>query len=98
MIADAGLQNGSIRSDDSDLPAGTVTFQSIDGGQMVKKDTVINLRVSKGPEEAATPVVTNLTQDQAVLQDGVGHALHLRLCLRRRDAPLRLVHEHRRRL
>ena len=69
MIADAGLQNGSIRSDDSDLPAGTVTFQSIDGGQMVKKDTVINLRVSKGPEEAATPVVTNLTQDQAVLQD-----------------------------
>ena len=27
-----------------------------------------------------------------------GHALHLRLCLRRRDAPLRLVHEHRRRL
>ena len=39
------------------------------GGQMVKKDTVINLRVSKGPEEAATPVVTNLTQDQAVLQD-----------------------------
>lgn len=36
---------------------------------MVKKDTVINLRVSKGPEEAATPVVTNLTQDQAVLQD-----------------------------
>ena len=49
MIADAGLQNSSIRSDDSDLPAGTVTFQSIDGGQMVKKDTVINLRVSKGP-------------------------------------------------
>ena len=44
-------------------------IQSIDGGQMVKKDTVINLRVSKGPEEAATPVVTNLTQDQAVLQD-----------------------------
>ena len=69
MIADAGLQNGSIRSDDSDLPAGTVTFQSIDGGQMVKKDTVINLRVSKGPQEAAIPVVTNLTQDQAVLQD-----------------------------
>ena len=68
MIADAGLQNGSIRSDDSDLPAGTVTFQSIDGGQMVKKDTVINLRVSKGPQEAETPVVTNLTQDQAVLQ------------------------------
>ena len=51
------------------LPKGTVTFQSIDGGQMVKKDTVINLRVSSGPQEAATPVVTNLSQDQAVLQD-----------------------------
>ena len=70
MIADAGLQNGSIRSDDSDLPAGTVTFQSIDGGQMVKSDTVINLRVSKGPQEAAIPVVTGIRpQDQAVLQD-----------------------------
>ena len=68
MIAKAGLQNGSIRNDESDLPKGTVTFQSVEGGQMVKKDTVINLRVSKGPEEAATPVVTNLTQDQAVLQ------------------------------
>ena len=68
MIAKAGLQNGSIRNDESDLPKGTVTFQSVEGGQMVKKDTVINLRVSKGPEEAATPVVTNLTQDQAVVQ------------------------------
>ena len=68
MIAKAGLQNGSIRNDESDLPKGTVTFQSVEGGQKVKKDTVINLRVSKGPEEAATPVVTNLTQDQAVLQ------------------------------
>ena len=68
LIAKAGLQNGSIRNDESDLPKGTVTFQSVEGGQMVKKDTVINLRVSKGPEEAATPVVTNLTQDQAVLQ------------------------------
>ena len=37
LIAKAGLQNGSIRNDDSDLPKGTVTFQSIDGGQMVKK-------------------------------------------------------------
>ncbi len=56
LIAKAGLQNGSIRNDDSDLPKGTVTFQSIDGGQMVKKDTVINLRVSSGPQEAATPL------------------------------------------
>ena len=69
MIKEAGLGDGMIKYVDSDLPEGTVTFQSIDGGQMVKKDTVINLRVSKGPEEAATPVVTNLTQDQAVLQD-----------------------------
>lgn len=52
LIAKAGLQNGSIRNDDSDLPKGTVTFQSIDGGQMVKKDTVINLRVSSGRQEA----------------------------------------------
>ena len=66
MITDAGLQQGSLRYDDSDLPKDTVTFQSIAGGEKVKKDTVINLRVSRGPEEAATPVVTSLTQDQVV--------------------------------
>ena len=44
-------------------------FNEDEQREAVKKDTVINLRVSKGPEEAATPVVTNLTQDQAVLQD-----------------------------
>lgn len=69
MINDAGLQKGSLRYDESDLPKGTVIFQSVDGGEMVKKDTVINLRVSKGPEEAAMPVVTDLTKDQVVMQN-----------------------------
>ena len=74
MIADAGLQNGSLRYDDSDLPKDTVIFQSIDGGEMVKKDTVINLRASKGPKEAATPVITQITGDKTVAE---GDALTL---------------------
>lgn len=69
MITAAGLQRGSLRYDESDLPKGTVTFQSVESGQKVKKDTVINLLVSNGPQEAATPIVTSLSPDQTVLQD-----------------------------
>lgn len=68
MIVDAGLQHGVLRYDESDLPKGTVTFQSVESGQMVKKDTVINLLVSKGPQEAAAPVVVSLSPDQTVLE------------------------------
>ena len=69
MITDAGLQNGSLRYSESDLPKDTVIFQSIDGGEKVKKDTVVNLVASSGPQEAATPVITQLTGDRTVLED-----------------------------
>ena len=62
----AGLGRGSIRYDDSDLPAGTVIFQSIDPGQQVKAETVINLRVSKGPVEAEEPIILSLSEDAQV--------------------------------
>ena len=59
----AGLGRGSIRYDDSDLPGGTVIFQSIDPGQQVKRETVINLRVSRGPQVAQEPFILSLSRD-----------------------------------
>ena len=50
-LKDLGLSHGLIKYVQSDLPAGTVTFQSINQGQEVKKGTVINLQVSLGPKE-----------------------------------------------
>ena len=69
IIDEAGLGRGSIRYDDSDLPAGTVIFQSIEAGQRVKAETVINLRVSKGPVEAKEPIILSLSADAQV---GIG--------------------------
>lgn len=66
----AGLARGGIRYVDSDLPEGTVTFQSIDAGEKVKMDTVINLQVSKGPQEAEVPFIYELSKDSAVDQGG----------------------------
>lgn len=66
----AGLGRGSIRYVDSDLPEDTVTFQSIDAGEKVKRDTVINLQVSKGPQKASTPYIYEQTKDSAVDQGG----------------------------
>ena len=65
-IQACGLSQGSLRYDESDLPAGTVTFQSVEAGAMVKPETVVNLRVSKGPTEAQKPVITYLSGDSTV--------------------------------
>ena len=64
LITDAGLIVGSSLAVDSDLQEGTVTFQSIEPEEMVKKGTVINLQISKGPVKAAVPEVTFLSDDQ----------------------------------
>lgn len=69
-IDDAGLSRGGIRYVDSDLPEGTVTFQSIEAGEKVKLETVINLQVSKGPQEAETPYIYEQTADSAVDEGG----------------------------
>jgi len=75
-IEAAGLGKGDVRSVDSDLPEGTVTFQSIDEGEQVKAQTPINLQVSKGPQDAATPVVKSLTGDTTAV---VGDTLTLQI-------------------
>ena len=64
LIADAGLTLGSAVMVDSDLQEGTVTFQSIDPNEKVKKGTTINLQISKGPVEAKAPTVTELSEEQ----------------------------------
>ena len=76
LITDAGLKLGSSLGVDSDLPEGTVTFQSLDPEEKVREGTVINLQISKGPVEAAAPVVTALSDDQVVF---VGDSLTLEI-------------------
>ena len=62
----AGLGRGMVKYIDSDLPEGTVTFQSIDADEEVKAGTVINLQASKGPEQAQEPLIRTLSQDAEV--------------------------------
>jgi len=76
LIDSSNLGRGDVRSIESDLPEGTVTFQSIDEGEKVKSGTTINLQVSKGPEEAAAPVVKYLTGNSTVQ---VGDTLTLQI-------------------
>jgi len=40
---------------DSDAPAGTVTFQSVEQMKEVKEGTTINLQISNGPKEDKLP-------------------------------------------
>ena len=51
MIDEAGLQKGTVLYRTSEEPKDTVIFQSSPEGLSVKPDTVINLRVSLGPDE-----------------------------------------------
>lgn len=60
-----GLTSGSIVYVDSDLPKGTVTFQSIEQGEEVKEKTVVNLQASKGQQETAQ--IPNITMQPASL-------------------------------
>ena len=67
-----GLARGSIKYVGSDLPKGTVTFQSLSQGTDVKKNTVINLQVSEGSLSAAqVPSITmqpsSLTVEQGTV-------------------------------
>lgn len=50
-LAAAGLQLGSISSQESDKPKDQVIKQSIASGSEVAKDSVINFEVSKGPSD-----------------------------------------------
>ncbi len=63
MIDAEGLGQGMVKYVDSDLPEGTVTYQSIDADVAVKAGTVINLQVSKGPAQALEPLIRTLSQD-----------------------------------
>lgn len=64
----AGLGRGSVLAVDSDAPAGTVTFQSIDAGEKVKKSQILNLQVSRGPAEAQMPQITRQSGDLTAQQ------------------------------
>jgi len=58
IIEDLGLKVGNIKYVESDLPAGTVTFQSVDQDKEVKEGTAINLHVAEGADvDAALPVI-----------------------------------------
>ncbi|MBQ1264687.1 MAG: PASTA domain-containing protein, partial [Oscillospiraceae bacterium] len=63
MIDDARLARGSVLSVDSELPPGTVTFQSIDADEMVKKGTVVNLQVARGSLHAEAPELLGQSRD-----------------------------------
>ena len=65
-IEEAGLSTGSATAVESDLPQGTVTFQSVDADQEVRKGTVINLQISRGPTDAATPTIVSQSESTSV--------------------------------
>ena len=66
LIEKAGLSTGSATAVESDLPEGTVTFQSVDAEEEVRKGTVINLQISRGPTDAAAPIILSQSESTAV--------------------------------
>lgn len=66
LIEAKGLSVGSATAVESDLPEGTVTFQSIDPDEEVRRETVINLQISKGPADAETPAIISQSTDTTV--------------------------------
>ncbi len=54
-LEEMGLDRGSVSYQTNELPEGTVFFQSIDQGTEVNPGTVINLLVSRGPDEEVPP-------------------------------------------
>ena len=65
LLTESGLTIGSISETDSNEPVGTVIWQSIDEGTMVTKNTVVYLKVSKGPavEESPSPPPSDTPTD-----------------------------------
>lgn len=55
-LTSEGLERGLVNYVPDDTAKDTVIYQSIEQDKMVPKGTVINLQVSKGPEEEAPPV------------------------------------------
>lgn len=66
LIDEAELNRGSVLTVSSDLPAGTVTFQSVEPDENVKVGTVINLQVSRGKGEISKPTIVQQSGDQTV--------------------------------
>ena len=66
LIEAKGLSVGSATAVESDLPEGTVTFQSIAPDEEVRRETVINLQISKGPADAETPAIISQSTDTTV--------------------------------
>jgi eukaryotic-like serine/threonine-protein kinase len=70
--AHSNLKQGNLRYNDSlqfsDQPEGTVIAQSPAGGGMANKDSQVKLTVSKGPDTAAVPDMSGLTEEDATNQ------------------------------
>jgi len=55
MLKSAGLQIGNVKFEHSDKPDGTVISQSPESGSEVSKNSFVNIVLSNGPENSATP-------------------------------------------
>ncbi len=55
LIKNAGFKKGNVSKESSDKPAGTVISQSPKSGSESPKDSYIDLVVSSGPSQEATP-------------------------------------------
>ena len=55
LVAQAGLDLGSVSEVESEHPVGTIFWQNIEAGEKVPQHTVIYLKVSKGPKETPPP-------------------------------------------
>ena len=70
QIEQSGLSVGSASAVDSELPEGTVTFPTIDAGEQVRKGAVINLQISRGPTDAANPIILSQPGNVTVSRNG----------------------------
>lgn len=51
LVEELNLKMGSITEEDSELPKGTVIWQNHKTGEMLKKNSVINLKISNGKKK-----------------------------------------------
>lgn len=61
-----GLVLEVVEKKNSDQKDGTIIEQKIDAGEMVAKNTVIQVVISSGAEEKVIPDVSGMTEDQAM--------------------------------
>jgi len=63
------LEVGSISEVESDYAVGTVTWQNVTAGDKIAQNTVVYLKVSKGPKATPTPETTQAPVSEAPTDD-----------------------------